>query len=279
MRKKCKFGIQYASDLHLELYPKLETFVDILAKPTEPDVSTLVLCGDIGNLQEREVLRKFLLYCAATWENVFYIPGNHEYYHSNYDDANQQLDELCKDCGVTFALFHVHTIKRASGIDLVLIMSTLWSNIPAEHHVEVSQYIPDYSKIENFTPDRSNSLHKDACQKIKQACRQHSTSEIVIFTHHAPLMSGTSDSKFNQTNGKHAFATNCQYYMIGVSCWIFGHTHYNPTPFMSGKTLITSNQRGNQKYGGYGKTLSEVSYCPTKHLIFDKYTMGVELDG
>lgn len=61
--------IQYASDLHLELWPKT-TFEETL----RPEADYLVLCGDVST-PDHPNYRKFLEFVSENWELVFYIPG------------------------------------------------------------------------------------------------------------------------------------------------------------------------------------------------------------
>ena len=61
--------IQYASDLHIELWPKT-TFEETL----RPEADYLVLCGDIS-IPEHPNYTKFLEYVSEFWKYVFYIPG------------------------------------------------------------------------------------------------------------------------------------------------------------------------------------------------------------
>ena len=69
--------IQYASDLHLELYTK--TTFDETIEPTAP---YLVLCGDIAKLDNLN-LRSFLEYISERWKLIFWIPGNEEIWNSS----------------------------------------------------------------------------------------------------------------------------------------------------------------------------------------------------
>ena len=61
--------IQYASDLHIELWPKA-TFEETL----RPEADYLVLCGDIS-IPDHPNYAKFLEYVSENWKYVFYIPG------------------------------------------------------------------------------------------------------------------------------------------------------------------------------------------------------------
>lgn len=61
--------IQYASDLHIELWEK-RTFEETLM----PEADYLVLCGDIC-IPNHENFLKFLEYVSERWKIIFYIPG------------------------------------------------------------------------------------------------------------------------------------------------------------------------------------------------------------
>jgi hypothetical protein len=61
--------IQFASDLHLELRPKM-TFRELL----EPVAPVLALLGDIAPLDSPQ-LRPFLQWCSERWDTVIWIPG------------------------------------------------------------------------------------------------------------------------------------------------------------------------------------------------------------
>jgi predicted MPP superfamily phosphohydrolase len=240
--------IQYASDLHLEFEPTRSTFADILRNDDHSDI--LVLGGDICVLAEIRILREFLCYCAKIWNKVFYIPGNHEYYGMEYHEANTLLEKLCLECSVEFALFKIHTVRRESK-DLCIIMTTLWSNVPVEHEDIITKSLNDYSLIRYnrsiFTPKISSEIHRS--QKLQlfsliDTLRQNDYIDIVIFTHHAPLMLQTSAPHFNGRPTNHAFATDCSVILDkDIKAWIFGHTHYNNSFYVK-DTLFVSNQRG-----------------------------------
>ena len=79
--------IQYASDLHLELYMKT-TFDETIV----PNADYLVLCGDIAKL-DCVNLRPFLEYCSEKWKKVFWIPGNEEIW-GHHNDESTSLQKM-----------------------------------------------------------------------------------------------------------------------------------------------------------------------------------------
>jgi len=99
---------------------------------------------------------------------------------------------------------------------------------------------------------RPNSAHRADATWLDEECAKIRTEEpdrrIIVLTHYAPAMSGTSAPRHeNQSaNIRTAFATD----MSSRSCWeppvkvwAFGHTHFC-CDFMMNNVRILSNQRG-----------------------------------
>ena len=82
--------IQYASDLHLELWRK-KTFDETL----EPSAPYLVLCGDVAKLDDPN-LRAFLEYISERWKLIFWTPGNSEIWSTSSEEVSlQKMRDLC----------------------------------------------------------------------------------------------------------------------------------------------------------------------------------------
>lgn len=65
--------IQIISDIHLEqrkIFPRIKPLCDYL-----------FLAGDIGKINNK-LYDEFLHYCSDNWKLVFYVLGNHEFYHN-----------------------------------------------------------------------------------------------------------------------------------------------------------------------------------------------------
>ena len=83
--------IQYASDLHLELWQK--TTFDETLQVVAP---YLVLCGDVAPLNCVN-LRAFLEYCSERWKLIFWIPGNSEIWKTSKSENEKYFDFLKMD--------------------------------------------------------------------------------------------------------------------------------------------------------------------------------------
>jgi predicted phosphodiesterase len=263
--------IQYVSDLHLEFESERKTFESLVSpvKNSKECFTILILAGDICTTTCLDVLRRFLSYCAQNWSEVIYIPGNHEYYYVSVEKGNQILRGLCEELNITFGpklrfTFPIHT--KTCKTNVHIIATTLWSYIDPSKESDVVKSINDYQYIVGFGVKTSNALHSEAREFLASSIKEFKNDDpncmIVVVSHHAPLLKGTSSSRYENATTNAAFCSDCSDLMINVGAWIFGHTHYNMKPFKHGNTLITSNQRGYNR--GNGETLKH--YDPTKFL-------------
>ena len=85
--------------------------------------------------------------------------------------------------------------------------------------------------------------------------RDEPQREVIVFTHHAPTIRGTGDSKFEGGPTSSAFSTELTGEICwtggNVKLWAFGHTHWS-CDFERNGVRVYSNQRGyNEGSEGY----------------------------
>ena len=86
--------IQYCSDLHLE-FKKNENYVKY--NPIEPVGEILLLAGDVLPFVYRKQPCEFIDFVADNFEAIYWIPGNHEYYHFDIGTIDSPLFEKLRD--------------------------------------------------------------------------------------------------------------------------------------------------------------------------------------
>ncbi len=234
--------IQYASDIHLELRPS--KFRRIL----KPSAEILILAGNIGH-PFRKTYYQFLRWCSLKFERVVLIPGNREYHGSSLKKARRKMKDLCKNTGV---ILLDRDVLELPEYNLVIVGTTLWSEIPHEKSFDVLMNIDDYCCIEGFDLDTVNNIYQINRSWLKNTIKFYQQKnpeyKIIVATHHAPIPEVTLAPIYRGKSTNCVFASDCTDIMSGVYAWIFGHTHYNTTfshNLPSGeKIIITANQRG-----------------------------------
>lgn len=83
--------IQYVSDLHLE-FP--ENWDYIKRNSIVPAADVLLFAGDIVPFKLMDSKSEFFDYLSANFKDVFWVPGNHEYY---YDDVKDYQGSFNKE--------------------------------------------------------------------------------------------------------------------------------------------------------------------------------------
>ncbi|KLJ09468.1 hypothetical protein EMPG_15119 [Blastomyces silverae] len=225
-RRKMRFQIM--SDLHLEVGQQYANF------HITPRADRLILAGDIGRLADYEAFRDFLHLQCEQFLEVYLVLGNHEFFGVSREQGLRRADML----------------QQAPGLE----GCTLHSHIPPEDEEIVRGKIKDFRRIEGWTVAKHVIEHvsdvkwlTDEITSIRQT-ESALKRKIVVISHHAPSMDGTSRPSDEGSPYSSAFATNLldgetRSCFETVQCWIFGRTHYS-TDILRGQVRLVSNQRG-----------------------------------
>ena len=237
--------IQYCSDLHLEMELN-KKWINKYPLAVAGDV--LLLGGDIVLFAQAEQHNDFFDFVARNYKAAYWIPGNHEYYHTDITHKSGTLHEAIRD---NVFLVNNTTITIE---DTDIICSTLWSHISPGHEWEITRSMSDFHVIKNGERKLSiaeyNRLHAQSSEYITQAITASTATHKVVLTHHLPTLINYPE-KYKGSVLNEAFATELHDFIesSGADCWIYGHTHCNTPAFKIGNTQMLTNQLGYVKQG------------------------------
>jgi Icc-related predicted phosphoesterase len=251
--------IQYASDLHLEFRHNVR-FLE--ANPIIPRSKILILAGDIALLGKSLPLRQFGI-LSDSFESVFWLPGNHEYYHGDMENARDVDPSRLPD---NFRIVDNESVDIG---DLRLVFSTLWGEISPRNEAAVRSGVSDFEAIsvgdESFQPGHFNALHEAAKRSIEAGLRDAQNGQspqgapdtparpekrCVVVTHHVPTLvrypACYAGSPLNE-----AFVVEMDDFIHKYRplAWIYGHSHRNVPEFRIGETRMLTNQLGYVQFG------------------------------
>jgi Icc-related predicted phosphoesterase len=231
--------IQYCSDLHLE-FEQNNKF--LLTNPISVCGDILILAGDIVPLHDEFLNNPFFSLISEKFREVFWVPGNHEYYYNNISDYGSSFNIKVHD---NIRIVN-NIVLQIEGIRF--IFSTLWSRISRANEKIIEQGVSDFECITNnskkFRVADFNRLHDESLSFLRQSLTERADKTVVI-THHLP--SSLCDSHVHNASPiKEAFCVDLTDYIeeSNANFWIYGHSHYNQKPLIVGKTILLTNQLG-----------------------------------
>lgn len=238
--------IQYLSDLHFE---HLSNRKWLKENPIIPEGDILLAAGDIYHLGEKYKDAWIFDELSEKFDQVFLIPGNHEYY-GGFNVA-QTKDTFQLEVRKNVTLFHNQAFEF-NGV--YFILSTLWSKVEAYPKV-VFKWMPDFRKIkykgEGLTIEHYNQLFENSFNFLQSAIKEKGTAPCVVMTHHLPATECTAE-EFKGSPINEAFCSDLANWieMQPIDVWIYGHSHRNLDDFEIGSTRLLTNQMG---YVGNGE--------------------------
>ena len=272
--------IAVASDIHLE-------FGDIdITNNSQADV--LILSGDIcvaadldmrdrrqtelGFARRRsEMFHEFFERCAANFPHVIYIMGNHEYYHSDFATA---LDDVRKRLA---HLPNLYILEREIKVidDVTFIGGTLWTDMNNSdpltlYHMRTmmndfrviqNSAIPVHfrtqdgefkTRVAKFSPEDAVTEHVKMKEYIQvvTAMLGENPNKYVVVGHHAPSRRSTHEMYAHDTIMNGGYSSDMDQFIEDrpqIKLWTHGHTHH-VFDYMIGETRVVCNPRG---YAGY----------------------------
>lgn len=240
--------IHHLSDLHDDRTP----YRPVPAEVVGCDV--VVLTGDIGKGSGG------IEWARRHYPNteVIYVPGNHEFYGLDLDDALAEMRAAAKRTGVHLLDNDEVTLRDRSGQEVRFLGATLWTDFELFGRKERDYMmwqgergINDYRLItlqgRRLTPASSIELHRRSVSWLTEALEQRAERQVVL-THHLPSMRSVSE-RFQHSDLSACFASNLDPLVAQCDLWLHGHTH-DSMDYLLGKTRVVCNPRGYQYRSG-----------------------------
>jgi predicted phosphodiesterase len=266
--------IQYASDLHLELWLKT-TFDETL----EPKADYLVLCGDIAKLDNPN-LRAFLEYISERWKKIFWIPGNEEIWKTS-NVANYsiyKMEELVSSYKNIYVLYKKTYLLEDNSEKLLLVGLSLWHK--SRNDVKL-QYHNNYYIRTIDTPVNEhifNKEHKEQLTFLENILKEPKYP-LLIASYYSPFTWYNEEDWIQEP--KYAIIDRDVEKLITypIIAWICGHNHlpieytrrYNLLTGYEGSVLFISNPRGKPKKNPYYRKEAVVKLAPNSLVGFEPH--------
>jgi hypothetical protein len=225
--------IQYASDLHINDYPKGTPFESFVT-PVSP---ILVLAGDVCSAWD-PLYRAFLAWCSRNWYLVIVVSGNHEYYcepgkpHSMIETDAHMYDIAGRFQNVVYLQNGASYVVPNTRIRFV--GATLWSAIDPAIWDEIAGKKGDYKATYTAYPTVFRKTHpSDICALhalhkmflVSALAPQIPGEILVVVTHHMPTLHLLEDH-YKGERWHSCYASNDDDLLLpNVRAWICGHSH------------------------------------------------------
>jgi predicted phosphodiesterase len=230
--------IRLLSDLHTEFRLPYKTAE--FAEYRGEDV--LVLAGDIasGSTNTMEVINFFK---AQGFPEIVYVPGNHEYYGTSFDDFNTKMAAKCANIdGVHYLNPGIVTIGG-----VLFVGATLWTNFADNPFSQsaAKRGINDFRVIGGFDVNRCAQTYYQHLDYIQNQYENRGNNKVVVVTHFLPARECIAPRYRGANLLNDYFANDLGGYIstMSDSTWLFGHTH-DATDITLGDTRVVANPHG-----------------------------------
>ncbi len=265
--------LQLLSDLHLESHPHFQ------AAPAA-GADMLVLAGDIGSYQQGSRLADtdFGLGRFSPRRGwpvpVVYVPGNHEYDNTDFDQTHARLRALCDELDIRWLERETAVIEGVR-----FVGTTLWADFDALVDPAVDGladalkkrgkamraadfYLAKAATVRHGRPFMAAELRAQAleCQAwLEKALAEPFDGTTVAITHFAPSLA-SADPRYGLTPGTAGFCNALDPLLAHAQLWLHGHLHC-PFDYVKNGCRVVANPLG---YKGKGE---QEGFRP--HLLID----------
>lgn len=220
--------VDILSDLHIE-FNGWKPFEERLRSTGS---KTLICSGDLGPIYMTDTSYVFS-YLSRIYDQIIYVPGNHDYYGGSISEGNTLLDEL-EDWVPGLEILRPGKVSLIGNYKVV--GGTLW--VP--FHSKMKEYpINDPYQITDLY-HYLDRMYKDTVKWLEETV----DNQTIVVTHHLPHpRSVAAQYKGEQTNAWFVSDLSGLIEDKKPFMWIHGHSHCK-VDYMVGNTRIINNAYG-----------------------------------
>lgn len=232
--------IRLLSDLHHEFFEDKSLYEN-------KGEDVLVIAGDlaVGHDACWSALKQF----ANNVQDVIYVPGNHEYYHTRIPVFDDYIRRFSAGTNIHFLNPGFKKIQ-----DVTFIGATLWSNFADNQFSKMhcAKAINDFRTICNFNTQMCMDLFYKHSMYFKEAYQKIEGKKVFV-SHFLPDRSCIAPEYRGEGAINDYFANRLGEWiadMEDVPLWMYGHTH-TPGDHMINNVRVVANPYGynhNQYY-------------------------------
>lgn len=244
-------NIQYASDIHINDWPKGTAFESFLV----PVAPILVLAGDICSAWD-PLYAPFLAWASRNWNKVILITGNHEYYCDTepvrtIEETDQHIAHLVKQFP-NIVFLQNGSSYQVPGTRIRFVGATLWSAISPTIWDEIVGNKGDYKVIYNqvglltrkAVPADMCALHALHKSQLSSAIAPQQHEQLIVVTHHLPTKLLLEEEYRNEKWNSCYASDDDDLFVPNIKVWICGHGHRATKLQVPGGPLLLMNARG-----------------------------------
>lgn len=247
--------LQYVSDMHVDRLGRHElndTLKQLTIKTTNSP--NIAICGDVG-LPGHNNWKETMSFLSNNYENVFFVPGNHEYDCSPLysDEKVKKWDLYMQDILSKYKNIHFMQEKVFQLDSTTLIVGcTMWSHL----HKKCNEYTD--SDIFRKYIARHNEEHYKHVKFIRENIQ--SNHKIIVLTHYVPNKKLIEDKYKNierpytdEQGVSSFFATDLETLTqnTNITTWICGHSHSIMNMKINGISYLMNADREFHHIGKY----------------------------
>jgi Icc-related predicted phosphoesterase len=225
------------SDTHLE-YDADGGKEFLSSLPTEA-IDMVVAAGDICSFSMMERVLKSL---SDKFEDVVYLYGNHECWHSSIRSVSEKAARL----EASIDNLHVLDASKRAVAGVNFVGAPLWFSDAHPDATLLSKWLNDFDLVANFRRQNPSNGWDVFSQneKAESFLRQNVEESSVVVTHHLPHpMSISPEFKGDRTNVFFLHDMSDLIEEAQPRVWVHGHTHTS-CEYRVGKTRVICNPRG-----------------------------------